>query len=52
MHLLLATTQRKVLAQLPDFQTEIDMEEYFLSFIQREKETLRNFYRRFLQLKT
>jgi hypothetical protein len=33
------------------FQVELDMEEDFLSCAQREKETLSNFYRRFLQLK-
>jgi hypothetical protein len=30
---------------------ELDSEEDFLSCIQREKETLHNFYRRFLQMK-
>jgi hypothetical protein len=30
---------------------ELDTEEDFLCYAQREKETLSNFYRRFLQLK-
>jgi hypothetical protein len=33
------------------FQAELDMEEDFLSCAQHEKQTLPNFYRRFLQLK-
>jgi hypothetical protein len=33
------------------FQAELDIEEDFLSCTEREKETLSNFYRRFLQLK-
>jgi hypothetical protein len=33
------------------FQAELDSEEDFLSCTQREKETLPNFYRRFLQMK-
>jgi hypothetical protein len=33
------------------FQAELDSEEDFLSCTQREKETLPNFYQRFLQLK-
>jgi hypothetical protein len=34
-----------------EFQMELDSEEDFLSCIQREKETLLNFYRRFLLMK-
>jgi hypothetical protein len=33
------------------FHAELDMEEDFRSCAQREKETVSNFYRRFLQLK-
>jgi hypothetical protein len=33
------------------FQAELDSEEEFLLYTQREKETLLNFYQRFLQLK-
>jgi hypothetical protein len=51
MHLLLATTQRKVPTQLLGFHVELDMEEDFQSYAQREKETLPNFYQRFLQMK-
>jgi hypothetical protein len=41
----------KFLLNFLGFQAELDMEEDFLSCAQREKETLPNFYRRFLQLK-
>jgi hypothetical protein len=51
MHLLLATAQRKFPAQFLGLQAELDTKEDFLSCAQREKETLPNFYRRFLQLK-
>jgi hypothetical protein len=41
----------KFLLNFQGFQAELDTEEDFLSCAQREKETLHNFYRRFLQLK-
>jgi hypothetical protein len=43
--------KEKFLLNFQGFQAELDMEEDFLSCAQREKETLPNFYRRFLQLK-
>jgi hypothetical protein len=48
MHLLLAV--EKFLLNFLGFQVELDTQD-FLSCAQREKETLLNFYRRFLQLK-
>jgi hypothetical protein len=51
MHLLLAIAQRKFMLNFQGFQVEIDTEEDFLYCAQREKETLPNFYSRFLQLK-
>jgi hypothetical protein len=42
----------KFLVNLQGFQAELDTEEDFLSCAQREKETLPNFYRWFLQLKS
>jgi hypothetical protein len=41
----------KFLLNFQGIQAELDTEEDFLSYAQREKETLPNFYRRFLQLK-
>jgi hypothetical protein len=41
----------KFLLNFQGFQTELDTEEDFLSCAQREKETLPDFYRRFLHLK-
>jgi hypothetical protein len=41
----------KFLLNFHGFQAELDTEEDFLSCAQQEKETLTNFYRRFLQLK-
>jgi hypothetical protein len=41
----------KFLLNFQGFQAELDTEEDFLSCAQREKETLPNFYQRFLQLK-
>jgi hypothetical protein len=43
--------KEKFLLNFQGFQAELDSEENFLSCIQREKETLSNFYRRFLQMK-
>jgi hypothetical protein len=43
--------QEKFLLNFYGFQVELDLEEDFLSYTQHEKETLPNFYRRFLQLK-
>jgi uncharacterized protein (DUF3084 family) len=43
--------KEKSLLNFQGFQSELDTEEDFLSCAQREKETLPNFYRRFLQLK-
>jgi hypothetical protein len=40
----------KFLLNFQGFQVELDTKEDFLSCAQREKETLPNFYRRFLQL--
>jgi hypothetical protein len=51
MHLLLATTQRKFILNFQGFQVELDIEEDILSCALWEKETLPNFYQRFLQLK-
>jgi hypothetical protein len=42
----------KFLLNFQGFQVELNTEEDFLSCAQQEKETLPNFYRRFLQLKT
>jgi hypothetical protein len=42
----------KFLHNFLGFQTELNTEEDFLSCAQREKETLPNFYQRFLQLKS
>jgi hypothetical protein len=41
----------KFILNFQGFQAELDTEEDFLSCAQRDKETLPNFYRRFLQLK-
>jgi hypothetical protein len=43
--------KEKFLLNFQDFQAELDSEEDFLLCIQREKETLPNFYHRFLQMK-
>jgi hypothetical protein len=43
--------KEKSLLNFQGFQSELDTEEDFLSCAQREKETLPNFYRRFLQAK-
>jgi hypothetical protein len=43
--------KEKFLLNLQGFQAELDMEKDFLSCTQREKETLSDFYQRFLQLK-
>jgi hypothetical protein len=43
--------KEKFLLNFQGFQAELDSKEDFLSCIQREKETLPNFYRRFLQTK-
>jgi hypothetical protein len=48
MHIFLAAIKGEVPAEFPGVQTELDTEEYFLSCAQHEKETLSNFYRRFL----
>jgi hypothetical protein len=42
--------KEKFLLNFQGFQAELDTEEDFLSYTQREKETLPNFYQRFLQL--
>jgi hypothetical protein len=42
--------KEKFLLNFQGFQAELDTEENFLSYTQREKETLPNFYQRFLQL--
>jgi hypothetical protein len=42
----------KILLNFQGFQAELDTEKDFLSYAQREKETLPEFYRRFLQLKS
>jgi hypothetical protein len=47
----LATFKRQDSPQFQGFQVELDTKEVFLSCMQREKESLPNFYRRFLQLK-
>jgi hypothetical protein len=43
--------KEKFLLNFQGFQAELDTKEDFLSCAQREKETLPNFYQRFLQLK-
>jgi hypothetical protein len=43
--------KEKFLLNFQGFQVKLDLEEDFLSCIQREKETVPNFYRRFLQMK-
>jgi hypothetical protein len=43
--------KEKFLLNFQGFQAELDSEQDFLSCIQREKETLPNFYLRFLQMK-
>jgi hypothetical protein len=43
--------KEEFLLNFQGFQAELDSEEYFLLCIQRDKETLLNFYRRFLQMK-
>jgi hypothetical protein len=43
--------KEKFLLNFQGFQVELDTEEDFLSCPQREKETLPDFYQRFLQLK-
>jgi hypothetical protein len=43
--------KEKFLLNFQDFQAELDSEKDFLLCIQREKETLPNFYHRFLQMK-
>jgi hypothetical protein len=43
--------KEKFLLNFQGFQVELDSEEDFLSCIQREKETLPNFYQWFLQMK-
>jgi hypothetical protein len=43
--------KEKFFLNFQGFQTELDSEEDFLLCTQREKETLPNFYRRFLQMK-
>jgi hypothetical protein len=43
--------KEKFLLNFQGFQVELDLEENFLSHTQREKETLPNFYHRFLQRK-
>jgi hypothetical protein len=50
MHLFLAAAKRQVSAQLLGVPAGLDTEEDFLSCAQREKETLPDFYQRFLQL--
>jgi hypothetical protein len=40
--------KKKFLLNFKGFQAELDIEEHFLSCVQREKETLPDFYRRFL----
>jgi hypothetical protein len=42
----------KILLTFQGFQAELDTEEGFLSCVQKEREPLSDFYRRFLQLKT
>jgi hypothetical protein len=41
----------KILLNFQGFQVELDTEEDFLSCVQKEREPLPEFYRRFLQLK-
>jgi hypothetical protein len=48
MHLFLAAAKRQVSAQLLGVLAGLDTEEDFLSCAQREKETLPDFYQRFL----
>jgi hypothetical protein len=43
--------KEKFLLNFQGFQTQLSIEEDFLSWVQYEKETLPNFYRRFRQLK-
>jgi hypothetical protein len=43
--------KEKFLLNFKGFQAELNNEEDFLTYAQREKETIPNFYRRFLQLK-
>jgi hypothetical protein len=43
--------KEKFLLNFQDFQAKLSTKEDFLSYTQREKEMLPNFYRRFLQLK-
>jgi hypothetical protein len=43
--------KEKILLNFQGFQAELHTEEDFLYYAQREKETLPNFYRRFLELK-
>jgi hypothetical protein len=43
--------KEKFLLNFQCFQAELDSEEDFLSCTQRDKETLLNFYQRFLQMK-
>jgi hypothetical protein len=43
--------KEKFMLNFQGFQVELNMDEDFLSCDQREKETLMNFYQRFLQLK-
>jgi hypothetical protein len=51
MHPFLAATNKKFLLNFQGIQAELNTEEDFFSYAQREKEMLPNFYRRFLQLK-
>jgi hypothetical protein len=48
---LLQHLKDKILLNIQGFQVELDTEEDFQSCTQREKESLPNFYGRFLQLK-
>jgi hypothetical protein len=41
----------KILLNFEGFQAELDTEEDFLSCVQKERESLPDFYRKFLQLK-
>jgi hypothetical protein len=41
----------KILLKFEGFQAELDTEEDFLSCVQKERESLPDFYRKFLQLK-
>jgi hypothetical protein len=51
LYLLVAQQKDKILLNLQGSQAEIDIEEDFLSCVQKEREPLPEFYRRFLQLK-